>query len=240
MKKTIQFAAAIAIAAGLSACAQDKADAPAAADKKPIAQQPAPASPYDWRPVFDGKTLTGWTKTDFAGGAEPRVEAPSLILPAGDMLTGVTYTGKDLPKMNYEVSMEAQRVDGADFFVGLTVPVNEACVSLVLGGWGGTVCGISSLDGGDAANNETTKSIDFKNKQWYRVRMRVLPTRLQAWVDEEQIVDARTKGRSIDVRLEVEPSKPFGLASFQSTAAIRDLKIRQLKEEETIVNDDDE
>ena len=116
----------------------------------------------------------------------------------------------------------------------------RSCVSLVLGGWGGTVCGISSLDGGDAANNETTKSIDFKNKQWYRVRMRVLPTRLQAWVDEDQIVDARTKGRTIDVRLEVEPSKPFGLASFQSTAAIRDLKIRQLREEETIVKDDDE
>lgn len=240
MNKMIQFAATTALAAGLFACAGKKpaAKAPAAAST-PVAQAPA-ASPYDWKFYFDGKSLSGWSKTDFAGGAEPRVENDSLILPAGDTLTGVTTTRKDLPKMNYEISLEAQRVDGSDFFVGLTFPVDKNCASLVLGGWGGTVCGISSLDGGDAANNETTKVLDFKNKQWYRVRMRILPTHLQAWVDDEQIVNARIKGRQVDVRLEVESSKPFGIASFMTTAAIRDLKVRQLREEETIVRDDEE
>jgi hypothetical protein len=236
MKRMFHVAAAAALAVGLSACACPRAKQAGPAG----ASRATAASPYDWRPVFDSRTLDGWMMTDFAGGAEPVVVEGSLILPAGDMLTGVTYTGKNLPKMNYEISLEAQRVDGSDFFVGLTFPVNDNCASLVLGGWGGSVCGISSLDGGDAANNETTRVVEFENKKWYRVRMRILPTRLQAWVDDEQIVDARTKDRQIDVRLEVESSKPFGVASFQTTSAIRDIKIRQLREEENIVPDDDD
>src|SRR4030095_13557208 len=104
--------------------------------------------------LFDGKTLTGWALTDFAGHGTVGVEARKLAL-GSVIMTGVNWTS-DIPRMNYEISLEAMRVDGSDFFCGLTFPVGEDPCSLIVGGWGGGVVGLSSLDGEDAANNETT------------------------------------------------------------------------------------
>jgi len=130
--------------------------------------------------------------------------------------------------MGYEIRLEAMRAGGSDFFCGLTFPVNDSCASLILGGWGGTVCGISCLDGEDAANNETTTSTNFKNGIWYSVRLRVTKNKLEAWLQNEQIVDADTKDREIGVRIEVEESRPLGLATFQTTAALRNISWRKL------------
>ena len=132
--------------------------------------------------------------------------------------------------MDYEIRLEAMRADGSDFFCGLTFPVNDSFASLILGGWGGTVCGISCLDGEDAANNETTTSILFKNRAWYAVRLRVTKDKLEAWLDNEKIVNADTKDRRIGVRIEVEESRPLGLATFQTTAALRNVRWRKLVE----------
>ena len=177
--------------------------------------------------LFDGKTLGQWKPADFAGGGEPRVENGTLILPFGERLTGVTWTG-DVPKMNYEISFQAQRVDGSDFFVGLTFPVADAHASLILGGWGGTVCGISSLDDEDAAHNATRSFHNFNNGQWYRVRLRVTSTKIEAWTNDEKIVDVLTTGKKLSLRIEIEESKPLGLASFSSTAAFRDIRLKKL------------
>jgi hypothetical protein len=48
---------------------------------------------------------------------------------------------------------------------------------------GGGSRGLSSLDGQDAANNETTQYINFEKGRWYRIRLRVMPTKIQAWID---------------------------------------------------------
>ena len=79
----------------------------------------------------------------------------------GDPFTGINWTN-DFPKMNYEVALDAMRVMGSDFFCGLTVPVGDTFCSLIVGGWGGSLVGISSLDGMDASENETTKFISFE------------------------------------------------------------------------------
>ena len=131
--------------------------------------------------------------------------------------------------MNYEIELDAQRVDGSDFFCGLTFPVNKTCASLIIGGWGGGLCGISNLDDNDAANNETTKIREFKNNKWYHIRLRVEPERIQAWIDNDQIVDVNTKDRKINVRFEVEPSQPLGIASYQSTAAMKNIRWRKVE-----------
>ncbi len=176
--------------------------------------------------LFDGKTLNGWRISDFAGKGPVRVEDSKLILEMGTM-TGVTYTN-DVPTMNYEISVEAMRVDGSDFFCGLTFPVGNDPCSLIVGGWGGGVVGLSSLDGQDAANNETTQYINFEKGRWYKVRLRVMPNKIQAWIDDDKVIDADTTDRRISIRLEVEESRPLGFASWSTTAALRNIYLRKL------------
>lgn len=199
----------------------------AAADKPAATSQPA-GDDAKWQSLFDGKTLGKWKPTDFGGQGESFVEDGKLMLTHGEPLTGVTWQGEPPATMNYEIELDAQRVDGSDFFCGLTFPVDKTCASLIVGGWGGSLCGISSLDDNDAANNETTQIKELRNKQWYHIRMRVEPKRLQAWLNDEQIVNVNTEDRKIGVRFEVEPSKPLGIASFQSTAAIKNIRLRKL------------
>ena len=183
----------------------------------------------NWAPLFDGTSLAGWKQSDFLNPGITYARDRKLVIPAGEVLSGITWA-RDFPKMDYEIRLEAMRADGSDFFCGLTFPVNDSLASLILGGWGGTVCGISCLDGEDAANNETTTSILFKNRAWYAVRLRVTKDKLEAWLDNEKIVNADTKDRRIDVRIEVEESRPLGLATFQTTAALRNVSWRKLAE----------
>ncbi len=175
--------------------------------------------------LFDGETLGQWKITDFGGQGDVYVKDGVIFLEMGNDLTGVTWAGP-LVRMNYEITLEVMRVIGTDFFCGLTFPVDANCCSLILGGWGGSVCGLSSLDYYDAADNETTQIIDFEKGRWYRVRLRVTPIKIEAWLDEEKIVDVDTAGRIIDTRIEVEPSKPLGIATWQTTGAIRNIQLR--------------
>jgi ADP-ribose pyrophosphatase YjhB (NUDIX family) len=223
----------------LPACDKDKdkdkdkpkpATPPAAEPAKK--DEAAKPDPEGWVHIFDGKTLKDWKETGYPSQPKPRIENAALILPAGQPMTGVTYTGKDVPKMNYEISLEAQLVDGSDFFCGLTFPVAESFASLVCGGWGGSVTGISSLDGNDAANNETARMIAYEKGKWYHFEVRVLETRLKVWVDAKEIVNVRTKGRKVETRWEMDDCHPFGLASYYTTGAIRDLKVRKLNDQE--------
>ena len=108
-----------------------------------------------WKPLFNGKDLEGWKVTNFGGEGEVLVEKGEVVITQGVDLSGITSTSKKLPKSNYEIEFEAQREDGNDFFVGLTFPVKEDPCSLIVGGWGGGVCGLSSLDGMDASENDT-------------------------------------------------------------------------------------
>lgn len=187
-------------------------------------------SPYDgWQSLFDGRTLAGWkaTEFEFEKPGPVRVEDGRLILSQGLDLTAVTAT-QPVPRMNYEVSLEAMRVEGADFFCGLTFPVGDECCTLIIGGWSGGVCGLSSLDGFDAANNDTGLWRDFENGRWYRIRLAVTPETISAWIDDEPILEEHYAGRRLSVREEVRPCRPFGLASWQTTAALREIRVRPL------------
>lgn len=185
----------------------------------------AAAAEKKWTSLFDGKTLGKWKETQFGGQSNPKVENGNLVVPVGESLSGVTYSGDDFPRMDYEIELEAQRVDGSDFFCALTFPVGKTHASLVLGGWGGSICGISSLDGDDAARNETTKFIGFEAKKWYRVKMRVEKDRLQAFLDDQMIVNISTEGRKVDVRIDIAQACPLGLSTYQTTGAFRNIRI---------------
>jgi len=180
-----------------------------------------------WQSLFDGKTLEGWKVTQFGGEGEVHISDGRLILEMGSSLTGVTYKG-EVPKTNYEISLEAMQVEGIDFFCCLTFPVADSHCSLVVAGWSGSIVGLSSIDGKDASENETTDHLDFKNGQWYRVRVRVTPEKIESWIDDKKIVDVTTVGKKITTRPEVDLSKPLGIASWETKAALRQIQIRKL------------
>ena len=180
--------------------------------------------------LFNGKDLDGWKNSMFGGDGEITVEDGQLILDFGNEITGVTWKdAKVLPKFNYEISLEAQRVEGSDFFCGLTFPIKDDPCSLIIGGWGGTVCGISSLDFKDASENETTSFRDFKSGQWYKIRLRVLEKRLTAWIDGKEIIDVDLTGKKIGIRSEVDPSKPLGFCSYRTRAALRNIVLKEFE-----------
>ena len=195
----------------------------------PAQEQTASAEVPAEMNLFDGKTLGDWEITDFGGQGKVYVKDGAIYLEQGNDMTGITWRGP-LIRMNYEITLEAMRVSGSDFFCGLTFPVNENHCSLILGGWGGTVCGLSNIDYYDAANNETTRIVSFDTGKWYHVRLRVMPNRIQAWIEEEedQLVDMDIEGRKVDTRIEVDLSQPLGVATWQTAGAVRNIKLRKL------------
>ncbi|QDT31299.1 3-keto-disaccharide hydrolase [Thalassoglobus polymorphus] len=211
------FAVAVFLASSLSA--EEKKEKPVDAPKGEVIK------------LFDGKSLKNWKVTDFGGEGTVLVKDGQLILEPGDPITGVHWVGKELPNVNYEISFDAQRVDGNDFFCALTFPVKEKLCSLILGGWGGSLIGLSNINDFDASENESTDYYSFDNEKWYKIRLRVDEKFIQAWIDETRITKIDHTENRISIRIEMELSKPLGLASFQTKGAIKNLKMTKLKPE---------
>jgi len=181
-----------------------------------------------WQSLFNGKDLGKWKETDFAGKGVVDVKDGQLILEVGGDLTGVTLP-EPPAKMDYEVEFTAMRVQGDDFFCGFTFPVGETHVTLVVGGWGGTVTGISNINSQSADENETTQFKNYKNGQWYQFRVKVTKSKIEAWIDKEQIVNLDTEGKKLEMRVgEIESSKPFGFATWRTKGALKDIRWRKL------------
>lgn len=223
------------VAVATKPAAPAPAPAPVEAPKaNPVAAGEAKPGAFVWPAnkqvtLFDGKTLTGWKLTEFAGAGAVKVEpdfksgGPALVLEQG-VMTGITWTNS-VPLEGYEINLEAMRVSGGDFFCGLTFPVGKDPCSLIIGGWGGGVVGLSSIDSEDAAHNETTKYFRFETGKWYRVRLRVTPAAIQAWLDDEAIVNLPREGHTFSVRIEVEQSRPLGISTWSTSGAIRKLEL---------------
>jgi hypothetical protein len=194
------------------------------------------AAEPQWQELFDGRTLANWRQTNFEGGAAVKVQPafkdgrPAIVIEPGVTLSGLTSTlGSALPRTNYEITLEAMRLQGGDFFCALTFPVGQSACTFVVGGWGGVVIGISSVNHADASDNETTQSGDFVDNRWYRIRVRVTDAKIEAWIDKDQMVDLGLKDRKVMMRPgDIEKSQPLGLATFQTRAAMRDIRLRRL------------
>lgn len=184
--------------------------------------------------LFDGKSLDDWQSVDAGGSGTVEIKDDQMVLGTGESITGVVYKKADkLPVTNYEITLEAMRVDGSDFFCGLTFPVGglKTCATLVCGGWGGSVTGISSIDGADASENSTGHYRKWEDKKWHRIRLRVTPEALTVWANDEKIIDADIKGKKVGLRPgPIEEYAPLSLTSYQTTAAIRNVKLTPIAE----------
>ncbi|MFM7107833.1 MAG: DUF1080 domain-containing protein [Planctomycetaceae bacterium] len=190
----------------------------------------AAGPPVAWKPLFDGAALGGWKSTPFGGEGEVSVVDGAVRIAAGATLSGVTWGG-EFPRQGYEIALEARRVEGNDFFCGLTFPVGDDACSLILGGWGGGTVGLSCIDGADASENATSQYREFERGRWYAVTVRVTPERIECLLDDERIIEQPLAGRRISVRVEVG-SRPLGIATYATTGEARNIRWRPLGPQE--------
>ena len=202
-----------------------------------LPQKPAPvsqneivlsnAAPFE-KLLFNGKDLTGWKQTEFGGHGEVSVENGEIKIMMGAELSGINWTNTAvLPKTNFEIELDAMKLQGSDFFCALTFPFSNSFCSLIVGGWGGGIVGISSINGADASENDTTRNLYFEKNRWYHIRVRVTPEKIMAWIDQDNVVDIAVVGRRVSMRGgEIEMSIPLGLATWQTSAAYKNIKLK--------------
>ena len=214
-----------------------RASSVSAQEKQPVASEKQPAAsekpkPAERLPMFNGRDLDGWRTPDkffFEKAGKVEWKNDQMLLGVGKPGTAIAWT-REMPRSNYEVTLEAKRTGGDDFFCGMTFPVKQQHCTLILGGWGGGTTGLSNINDFAAIENETTDYIEFKRDKWYFVRLKVTDKKIQAWVDEKQIVDVDTEEKRFGIWWEQEPVLPFGIATWNTSAALRRLSVRRVGE----------
>ncbi|MBN1816012.1 MAG: hypothetical protein JW828_01540 [Sedimentisphaerales bacterium] len=181
----------------------------------------------DSRSLFDGRQLGPWEKADFYNSGKVLVRDGAIIMEKGVEQTGIRWTGP-LPGSDYRIDLEAQRIEGKDFFCGLTFPVGETFCSLIVGGWGGKTVGLSNIDFLDAAENETTILLEFEPNRWYPIRLQVTEECIQAWIEGDKVIDVTISGRIVTTRPEVDLCKPLGIMTWKTTGAVRKITLTDL------------
>ncbi len=207
--------------------AKEAAKAPEKA--KPLTPTTVPIG--DWLTMFDGKSLTGWKtlkEDSFALAGKVEVKDGAIVLGEGMPFTGIAWDG-EFPKENFELYYEAQRRNGIDIFGSVTVPVGDEHVTLSCGGWGDSVVGLSSVDDRNASDNLTTKIMSFKNGQWYKFRIRVTKEKVEAWIDDKQVIDQERKDHKFTIYDELKPHRPVGFFSWSTEGGIRGIEMQRLK-----------
>lgn len=175
-----------------------------------------------------------WKQAEMPDSGKAEVRDGEAIVEAGGPMTGLRYEGwlsGSLPVTDYLITCEAMRAEGADFFAAITFPVRriDTCATLIVGGWGGGLVGISSIDGEDASNNSTRSEQRFENGRWYRLKIEVHDEELKTWIDDRLVINTSIKARTISLRPGyIETCAPFGLATYQTTGRVRKLEVAEL------------
>jgi hypothetical protein len=225
-KLTMILPSAIALLLAISLPAYSAPPEPASSTSPASAAQPE-----HWTSLFDGKKLGDWKESDFGTEGKIEIKDDTIQIGEGDGCSGVTWKGK-FPKTDYEISLQAKRVDGSDFFCGLTFPVGDDPCTFIVGGWGGGLVGLSSINGNDASENNTSSNMDFEDNHWYTIRVRVSKKRIACWIDKKQVVNNELAGEKISIRPEVDASKPLGIATWHTTGQIREIRWRPFTDAE--------
>ncbi|MEE2640038.1 MAG: family 16 glycoside hydrolase [Planctomycetota bacterium] len=192
--------------------------------------------------LFNGRDLKGLLvlkKSYYEDHGKVRIDNRALVIGKGMPGSGITVDPKivkDLPRMNYEVFLSAKRVEGNDFFCGLTFPVEKAYCTMILGGWGGGSIGLSNVDSLSAIENETSGFHEFENNQWYEIHLVVSEKTIRAtlnregWKEKKELFSVETQEHKYDIWWEQEPARPLGITTWNTTAAFRKIEIRRLPE----------
>lgn len=191
----------------------------------------APERRGEWR-LLTPEFAAAWQAAGIQDEGSVKIHDGEIVLKPGQPMTGARFEAWEtaqLPRNRYAIEYEAMRVEGNDFFATVTFPVDDSHVSLVVGGWGGTLVGLSSIDDMDASENNTTGNAYFENLHWHRVRIEVRDEEIKTWINGRLFVNVSTKGHKLDLRPgDIERCKPFGFATYATHARIRDVIVRRL------------
>lgn len=211
---------AVLLLAGLPSCGPGEPDA-------------APTEPMRWE-LFGKELAVHWEEAEMLHSGGVQREPDGYTLKAGSPMTGIvfpTWEQDGLPLTSYRISYEAMRVSGRDFFGSVTFPVGtvENCVTFVLGGWGGSQVGISSIDGLDASMNATGSVQKFEEGQWYRIRIEVTPETLSVWLDDRTLARVDISKAQLSLRSgEIDRCMPFGFATYETEGRLRNCVVERL------------
>jgi predicted Ser/Thr protein kinase len=187
-----------------------------------------PTTPSNWQSMFDGRTLNGWHVVQ--GGCctdhgDVTARDGSIVLAAGTQSTSMVWAG-EFPRTNYEVGLEAMRIDGNSTFCHVAFPVGASYCFLVVGADGDTVA-LDRVDGQGYSENQTRSRLAFERRRWYRVRLRVTDTEVTVWVDEGRAIQVRPADHVLTLPPAWSRLRPFGLGTWQTTGAIRGIALRR-------------
>ncbi len=190
-----------------------------------------PARRIEWK-LLSAEFASAWKASGMPEEGKVLVQDGEISLHPGQPMTGVRFDAwqsAGLPLTRYSIEYEAMRVEGNDFFGTVTFPVNDTHASLIVGGWGGTLVGISSIDDMDASENNTRGNARFENNRWHKVRIEVRDDELRAWINDKLFVNTSTKGRKLGLRTgDIEKCLPFGFASYATQSRIRNVLVHRL------------
>jgi hypothetical protein len=185
-------------------------------------QKPPVGDPWTpWQDLFDGRSLDDWKPM-----GTTHVENGTLVL-EGERFAGVATT-RSVPKIGYEVTVEAMRFTGKDFG-SLVFPFHEMHCGLTVGGFTGDVVGFGNVNGTGPGGPQSPvdRRIAVEANRWYTVRLRVTEERIIAWLDNQLVITLNPHGCTFEAL--GPPLRPLGVFAFGGKATIHSIRLRQLK-----------
>jgi hypothetical protein len=182
--------------------------------------------------LFAGESLGPWQVANasyFDKHGAVQWQADVLSLGRGRPGTGVVAQF-EVPRNNYEISFQARRLSGEDFFCGLTFPFDDQQATLILGGWGGAAVGISNINNFSAIENLSSRNFPFEQERWYDVRFRVTRTEIELWIDGKSVFQFEPEEMRFSIWWEQRPMAPLGFATWNTAAEFRQLRLKKLPE----------
>ena len=183
-----------------------------------------------WQDLFDGKTLDGWRKV-FGGKdlGKVQVQEAKIVLQTEKWKTAAVVATRPVPTIDYEAAFEALRVTGGDFG-SMVFPIgDQACTFYVGAGKDYDNVALGNLYGLGNEENETASRFKFQANRWYKIRLRVTSQRVCAWIDGAKVIDVEVREHAFTLSKELASLLPLGLYAWDGKAAVRGIRIRQLK-----------
>lgn len=225
----------LAVAAVMTGCqsspdARNPADAATeagAADGALAAVSAAPPTmlgPGEGVELFDGSTLGAWQPEPTGRDDAVRVADGAIELSWGSPGTSMAWTGTRIPP-SYELSLEVAKLEGAGSgYWFLTFPIDaERTCTLTLAHRMAWLCGES----GPAGAGATSRSFGLETREWHSVRLRVVPGRVEAQVDDERLTVEPT-GTPAVALAGIDAPRELEIATWSMTAAVRELRLERL------------